>query len=422
MTNEGMALAIHKQNFGHSASIVERADKTLLLVAGRQFCNSSDRGITWTKPYGCTDSNGDAVSGICAVRLAGNGIGVAGMRKAKGYASFEIIFWRSEDGGVTWEPPVLCTPPGFPAHMLQDVFLRTASGRLILPVYFVVGQGSWRAEDAPFPGSLYKGHYVTNDSHYFDPHFGACYVCYSDDEGRTWKKNADGELHVGIAYGSVFGATYEPTVAEVSPGKLLMLLRTGLGRMFQAWSDDNGETWSRPQPSSLASDHSPAQIRTIPSTGNLFVVWNQLSLDELRRGLNRTRISCAVSRNGGGVWEFFQNVQSILEETRVPAGPVGPLRPGELYSLVGQPATQVENCSVEPLPEGYGTWSYPSATVLDDRVLISHPYSIYTDHAERISPGGNSRLKVLPLEWIYGGYIPSAETPILDKVSTPPIP
>ena len=422
MTRAEDALAVHEQDFGHAVSMVEWADGRILLVAGEQFCTSDDGGLTWSAPAGRSDANGDPVGGIAMVRLSGEGVGLVGMRTVGRYGWHELLFRRSEDGGQTWQPPVVCSSPGFPSHILQDVLLRTSSGRIILPVYFSIGQGAWRAEDAPFPGALYKGHFVSTDAHYFDPHFGACYICYSDDDGRTWQRNKDGELFIGLEYGSVFGAVYEPSAAEVSPGKLMMLMRTGLGRLYQAWSEDDGETWSRPEPTSLAACHSPAQIRSLPGTGHLLCVWNQHSREEIRRGLGRTRLSCAVSRNGGGVWEFFRNVQSIHETTRVETGPIGPVRPEEVYALAGRPAVQREAEYVQPLPEGFGCWSYPSVLVLKGRLLISHTFSVYNDAGERIRPGGSSRLKVFPLKWAYGGGDPNEENPILTKVSVPPTP
>ena len=421
MTRPHEALAIHEFDYGHSASIVERRDGSLLLVAWATSV-SEDRGLTWSAPTPCVDVNGDPMPCNAAVRLEGDGIGTAGLCPGARKEEYEIRFWRSPDGGETWEAPVLASPPGFPAHMLQDAAIRTASGRILLPLYCCLGQGAWRAEDAPFPGSLYKGQFVTTDAHYYDPHFGGSYVVYSDDDGRTWQQNEDGLLFIAIEYGNIYGACFEPVVTELAPGKLLMIVRTGLGRLFQAWSEDDGTTWSRLQPTSLAADHSPAQIVTLPSTGHLFMVWNQLSAEELHRGLNRTRLSCAVSRNGGGVWEFFQNVHSCIEGTRVGPGPIRPTRPGEIYSLAGEPAANVDGGSVEPLPDNYGNFSYPSLTALDDRVLISHTHSVYNDAAERITPDGNSRLKVMPLTWVYGGNDPQAGNPILEKCSLPPKP
>ena len=118
-------------------------------------------------------------------------------------------------------------------------------------------------------------------------------------------------------------------MVEVSPGKLLLIVRSRLGRLYQAWSEDEGETWSRLQPTQLAGTQAPGQIRSLPETGHLLVVWTQQSHEEIRQGLIRTRLSAAISRNQGGLWEYFQNVESLHEQTRVEPGPIQPVHPEE---------------------------------------------------------------------------------------------
>jgi hypothetical protein len=183
-----------------------------------------------------------------------------------------------------------------------------------------------------------------------------------------------------------------------------MFMRTGLGRLYQAWSYDDGDTWTYPQPSQLAADRSPAQLRTIPETNHLLCVWTQHSEDEIRRGLVRVRLTSAISRTGGAVWEFFQNVESILEETWTPPGPIRFVRPESEYNVDGMPSPVADPKFITPLPEGYGRWSYPSVLVYHDRVLIAHTYSKYDEKAKCV---GGSRLKVLPLKWFYGNADPT---------------
>ncbi len=350
------------------------------------------------------------------MRLDGDGVGLAtGHYSASDTArtAAGMLFRRSPDGGVTWSSPITITPPGVVAHALQDVALRTESGRIILPTYAMYGQGSSHAAGAPHTGALVAGQWVSTDAHFVDPHFGACEVYYSDDYGLTWQPNRDGVLFVQPEWAGPFHATFEPTIAEVSPGRLLMLMRTNVGRLYQAWSDDNGETWSYPQPTVLAASPAPAQVRCIPATGHLVVVWTQQSEDETRQGYVRTRLSSAISRNGGGVWEFYQNVESIHENVRVEPGPVRVIRPEGMFTAEGEPALERDPQHIVELPEGWGRWSYPSVLVHDDRILVSHTYTKYERHPERaelVRTGGdddsNSRLKVLPLSWFYGGREP----------------
>src|SRR5205823_220637 len=47
-----------------------------------------------------------------------------------------LKFWRSEDGGTTWQKPVRVGPPqSFGVEAMHDTIIRTVSRRLVLPVY-----------------------------------------------------------------------------------------------------------------------------------------------------------------------------------------------------------------------------------------------------------------------------------------------
>ena len=192
-----------------------------------------------------------------------------------------------------------------------------------------------------------------------------------------------------LDWNGIFSFTNEPSVTEVAPGKLLMFMRTGLGRLFQSWSHDSGETWTRPAATSLASSTAPPQIKTF-SNGHLLCVWNQQSEEEVRQGYLRTRLSSAVSRNGGSLWEFFQNVESIHEETRVVPGPVRLARPAEYHFGPEVPAPELDDENVTPA-DALGTWTYPSVTVFVDRVFVAYRYTLYREHPEYAQTGGEQQ-------------------------------
>lgn len=423
MTLPDLVLATHKTSYFHSSTFVEMDDGRVLHAAGTQFSTSDDGGITWSDNIERRDTEGNPVGGggTSLVKLGGRGIGLAAMAPADPNDPWDryVQFWRSEDGGETWEPPVRVSPRGTKTHMYQDVALRTSSGRIVLPVYLSLGQGSGPNDmESPASGKLVHNQWVSTAGHFFDPHFSMTYVLYSDDDGRTWQRNSDGELNIILDWNATYSYVNEPTMTEVQPGTLLMMMRTAVGRIYQAWSHDNGETWTRPYPTPLASSTAPCQIRTLP-TGHLLAVWNQENEADVKMGYNRTRLSSAVSRNGGSIWEFFQNVESIHEETRVEPGPIAPLRPAEQYFRPGLPAPEREAEYVRSA-DVHSRWSYPSVLVLKDRVIIAHTYTMYNEHptdATLITEGGkggdwNQKMKVLPLNWFYGGKNP-AENPYL---------
>jgi hypothetical protein len=419
MTRPQEVLATHFTKFGHASSFVELEGGRILHAAGTTFTTSDDGGLTWSKGTQFKDVKGNPVGGGGAslVRLAGRGVGLAAMKQDTSLPTLEerqwsghIVFWRSEDGGQTWQEPVRASPAGLQTHLLQDVALRTASGRIVLPVYAAFGQRIGPDNnEIPAVGRLVKNQWVSTNAHFHDPRFMGAYVVYSDDDGRTWKRNKDGLLYILHDWSTNFDKVNEPSVAEVRPGRLLMIMRSSLNRLYQAWSNDNGVTWTRPAPMSLAATETPGQIRRLPN-GHLLIVWNQESDEEVMRGFNRTRVSAAISRNGGSVWEFFQNITSLLPGTRVEPGPVRPARPVQLHFSPGQPAPERDGRHLGDSDVWIRT-SYPSVLVTKDRVLVAHTYSRFEEDAAKAQLASaesyNQVLRVLPLKWFYGGKEPA---------------
>lgn len=165
----------------------------------------------------------------------------------------------------------------------------------------------------------------------------------------------------------------------------------------------------------LAGTHAPVQVRTFKNTGHLLCVFTQQSQDEIRRGFVRTRLSCAISRNGGRLWEHFQNVHSIHEETHIEPGPIAIVRPEGRYSLREDAAYENDGKYVQALPEGWGYWDYPSVLMLKDRVLISYAYLWFDRNAEAHR---GSTMHIFPIKWFYGGRDPF-ENPDLEKWKQP---
>mgnify|MGYP004262592099 CR=1 FL=1 len=91
------------------------------------------------------------------------------------------------------------------------------------------------------------------------------------------------------------------------------------------------------------------------------------------------------------------------------------------YHIDGSAAIECDPEYVVPLPEGYGRWSYPSAYVAEDRVLIAYPYTVHDSRTtENVTPPSSSKLKVLPISWLYGGDDPQRESMVLKKIATLP--
>jgi hypothetical protein len=127
-------------------------------------------------------------------------------------------------------------------------------------------------------------------------------VLLSDDDGVTWREvllpspppHKVEWPHEGVRWQN-YGC--EPTVVELSDGRLWMLIRTSQDCHYEAFSEDGGESWTTPTPSQFyAAITMPLLFRM--RDGRLLVVWNNSTpLPELNHdtqpGLN------ASEREGG---------------------------------------------------------------------------------------------------------------------------
>ena len=263
MTRPEEMLIEHKTAYFTSSTFAELDDGRILRHAYAEFTISEDGGITWSEPFQRRDSEGNLVDGHALVKLSGKGVGLVGnlgkpptpphgetreqkaKRQAEGRAARVkgtgpyLVFWRSDDGGETWQSPVRIASNG--VGSFHNSIVRTSSGRLLMPVEYGIGQRhGFDPSKQPTTGRIVDGQFLGVSGHYFDPLFGAVYSVYSDDEGRTWDRNEDGDLIIMLDWSTTYSYVFEPTLAEAAPGVILMVMRTGLGRLFQAWSYNDG--------------------------------------------------------------------------------------------------------------------------------------------------------------------------------------
>ena len=115
----------------------------------------------------------------------------------------------------------------------------------------------------------------------------------------------------GLRKVNLLGLVEEPAVVELRDGRLLCFGRTKMGCVYQSFSEDQGASWGPAEPTVLASSYSPASIRTVPKTGDILCVWNQVSGQEVADGMAQSRMSLAVSEEAGKRWNHFKNLESL---------------------------------------------------------------------------------------------------------------
>lgn len=239
---------------------------------------SSDGGVTWT------DRDEILVPNVALNTMSVSFLRLQDGRLALGYLlrlerearqqELQYVLRCSSDEGQTWGDPILCTTPPSYYVINNDRLVQLSSGRIVIPAA---------------------------DHKHFDGHnigSGDCVCFLSDDAGQSWRPGA----FVPQPDPAQPLSFEEPLVVELTDGRLLMLIRNGTGRQYQSHSADGGESWSVAEPTELLSPVSPASCKRIPSTGDLLVVYNDLTGVTGEALHHRTPLVTRVSQDEGRTW------------------------------------------------------------------------------------------------------------------------
>ena len=194
--------------------------------------------------------------------------------------STSALVCRSTDEGKTFGAPWTIwdhQPLGFASGVVK----RLASGRIVLPMGRQTG-AIWSASDHEILG---------------------CY--FSDDQGATWRESTN---WVDLP----MRGAMEAHVEELRDGRLLMVMRTQLGAVFQSHSADGGATWSKAQTTGLRAPESCPELLRIPRSGDLLLVWNNSEYDH-KFGSHygkRSPLTVAVSRDDGASWMHVHDIET----------------------------------------------------------------------------------------------------------------
>jgi predicted neuraminidase len=266
---------------------------------------STDNGATWTNKYTLVENDGGCnVMEVNFLRLKDDRIALFYCQKNSESTDCRVMIRTSADEGKTWDAAQQISPAGKYTGLTNGRSIRLASGRILLE--------AWENGDS------------------------YCYI--SDDDGATWRESQ----RVKPGDGS-----WEPACIELKDGRVMMLMRTGLGGQYKSLSSDGGETWSEPVATPLTGTAAPVSISRVPATGDLLAVWN----NNLEIGARRP-LTAAISTDEGETWTRLKNVEEGDDDQ----------------------------------------WAYPAVTWID-----GHAYLTYFNYA-----GGHSlNLKIIPSSWFY---------------------
>lgn len=103
-------------------------------------------------------------------------------------------------------------------------------------------------------------------------YFGTCRFFGSDADGRNWHPVSD-ILEMPYPARSETGLQ-EPGLAMLPDGRLYAYFRTDRCFQYEAFSSDEGKTWTIPVPSQFTAPESPMLISKNPYSGIYYAVWN----------------------------------------------------------------------------------------------------------------------------------------------------
>jgi hypothetical protein len=135
------------------------------------------------------------------------------------------------------------------------------------------------------------------------------YILRSEDQGATWEV-VPGARHGGWRLTS-HGRMDEGRPIALADGRVLLMLRTPEGHLWQSWSEDDGITWTDPIPSSLIHPDAPPMLFTLGDGKTLIAFhhnrfhdtnYNGLSGGKLEIMQDRAEIWFSTSTNGGETW------------------------------------------------------------------------------------------------------------------------
>ena len=370
-------------------SFVTLKDGTILAVRGDQARSSTDGGQTWTRPQPFIAHRKMGIKAI--LRLNSGKLGVVLVRvggipnvgyDAENFREITVAFATSTDEGKTWSDAVRMNRYNTDGAPHVDTLIQTHTGRLILPVRIgftastKVSSGAYGIVD----GVRRK---IAGHTTYPEIDVAFCYL--SDDEGRTWRKSQGFIFGWNRANGLGCFPCDEPVAVELKDGRILMMCRTTIGQLYRVYSNDGGENWGVPEPSGLAAAYAPCMIRRIPQTGDLVILWNQASREEIRSGYERNRLSVAISKDEGQTWTHAKT----LFRSHLPA--VGLLDPGPITGHVAIKEF------VGEVPTDFATADYPNIHFQQKTILLHY------DRNPKFGPqaGAYWTLRIFPIEDLY---------------------
>lgn len=138
-----------------------------------------------------------------------------------------------------------------------------------------------------------------------------CY--YSDDDGKTWTPSTRTKVPNLIPNIWQTGSV-EPSFVKLNDGRIWMLMRNSNDRLWESFSEDDGETWVEAKPTRFKCGPNSWVTTKRLSTGEILMVWNNAmsmhpsTTQDKWSFSNRDVLHVAISPDDGNTWHGFREL------------------------------------------------------------------------------------------------------------------
>jgi len=250
---------------------------------------SSDKGKTWTGPTVAFDSSQSHHGFVPLIPRGSKRIYAFGTQAMPGRVVIEgrgencpIGYRYSDDDGNTWSDVTLIRPENDPEFMGMSCvrMCETDAGTWIIGSH----ESHWGGSKIKVPGGM---NLKTRQ-----------YLLRSDDKGKTWQlmpgKRPDGW------FVKEYDRMDEGTVLSLGDGKVLLMIRTMEGHLWESRSEDDGRTWSDPKPTTLVHPDAPPMVFHLGDGKSLIAFTH--NNNARGHGNSRSELWCSISKDEGHTW------------------------------------------------------------------------------------------------------------------------
>lgn len=249
--------------------------------------HSRDNGETWSKPFSIYPEDGRAVYSTEVMLL--DGVLYAFLTLHNGnFVHWEITTMRSGDSGYTWED--IGPFPELPNFSFARGMIRKRNGDLLIPYqHYPIGpeENERLAREGRKVWDCNIS-YVENG------------LLISRDNGLTYTRTPGVRIPIK-GEGQPNWSWTEPTLAELSDGKLVMLLRVhDSGRLWRSESVDGGVTWSEAVRTDIPNPSNKPKLLAMPD-GRIALIHTP---NEKLGMLNRNPLEIWISDDDMKTWGY----------------------------------------------------------------------------------------------------------------------